>query len=147
MFSFVSDVAWLHNRHYPVVWMYSLTCIQPGGGDDHADQRKALHTQSICSRSHGQTFLHGIFLSWEHFATWLNVPKVLCGCCHGYCSLLYCWSGNNLPGIASQFAMHYTVWTIQHGYHVLPISRCMREFYRDRSPWLGHLSWKSFTFI
>ena len=31
--------------------MYSLTCIQPGGGDDHADQRKALRTQSICSRS------------------------------------------------------------------------------------------------
>ena len=49
--SFVSDVAWLHNRHYPVVWMYSLICIQPGGGDDHADQRKALRTQSICSRS------------------------------------------------------------------------------------------------
>ena len=49
--SFVSDVAWLHNRHYPVIWMYSLTCIQPGGGDDHADQRKALRTQSICSRS------------------------------------------------------------------------------------------------
>ena len=49
--SFVSDVAWLHNRHYPVVWMYSLTCIQPGGDDDHADQRKALRTQSICSRS------------------------------------------------------------------------------------------------
>ena len=49
--SFVSDVTWLHNRHYPVIWMYSLTCIQPGGGDDHADQRKALRTQSICSRS------------------------------------------------------------------------------------------------
>ena len=31
--------------------MYSLTCIQPGGGDDHADQRKALRTQSMCSRS------------------------------------------------------------------------------------------------
>ena len=73
--SFVSDVAWLHNRHYPVVWMYSLTCIQPGGGDDHADQRKALRTQSICSRS--MVCLTSLLLSSPFFECWTFYKKAV----------------------------------------------------------------------